>query len=170
VPLKEGAQSLKDTVTGVSSPQKKLSKNEKVHIEFWATEFGPICVLVLWFVLADLDKASYYAPSPDECKTASVPLGRISARATDRLNVPDWAGDAFMTAIDMKDLGFAAMAYLERIGVLTKLQNYYSGVASRMQRGVNNAGQNNGHNQSVPGDGGYLDLGKLGIGEQYRPI
>lgn len=160
--------SLRDTVTTANTQQlKKLSKTEKVHVDFWATEFGPLCVLILWFVLADLDKASFYAPSPDECKTASVPLGRISARAADRLNVPDWAGDAFMTAIDLKDLGFAAMAYLERIGVLTKLQNYYSGIASRARKGEGSVGPNVNTGEV---SNGYLDISKLGIGNQYRPI
>ena len=162
------APSLKDTVTGVNTQSlKKLSRSEKTHVEFWATEFGPLMVLVLWFILADLDKASFYAPSPDECRAASVPLGRISARAADRLNVPDWAGDAFMTAIDMKDLGFAAMAYLERIGVLTKLQSYYSGMAARARKGDGSVGPNV---NSGEVSNGYLDISKLGIGNQYRPI
>ncbi len=164
------AQNLKDTVGNANTQAlKKLTKNERVHVDFWATEFGPICVLVLWFVMADLDKASFYAPSPDECRAASISLGRISARATERLNMPEWAGDAFMTAIDMKDLGFAAMAYLERIGVLTKLQNYYSGVAARARKGDGSVGSNV-HPGEVSNGNGYLDIGKLGIGNQYRPI
>lgn len=163
--------SLRDTVTTANTQQlKKLTKAEKVHVDFWATEFGPLMVLVLWLVFADLDKASFYAPSPDECKAASVPLGRISARAADRLNVPDWAGDAFMTAIDMKDLGFAAMAYLERIGVLTKLQNYYSGVASMARKGEGSVGPGINSGQVPDGTNGYIDINKLGIGAQYRPI
>lgn len=163
--------SLRDTVTSANTQQlKKLTKSEKVHVEFWATEFGPLCVLVLWFTLADLDKASFYAPSPDECRAASIPLGRISARAAERLNVPDWAGDAFMTAIDMKDLGFAAMAYLERIGVLTKLQNYYSGVASMARKGEGSVRPGVNTGQVPDGANGYIDINKLGIGSQYRPI
>jgi hypothetical protein len=164
------AQSLKDTVTGASTlPPKKLSKTEKACVDFYQYEFGPICVLVLWFVLADLDKASFYAPSPDECKTASVALGRLTARAADRLNTPDWVGDVIVSVLDLKDLGFAAAAYLERIGVMGRLSNYYSGMASRVQRGVENAGQATGNNGQVPTEG-YVDIAGLGIGNQYRPI
>ncbi len=160
--------SLKDTVTGVNSQQpRKLTKRERAHADFWASDFGKLCVLVLWFVLADLDKASFYAPSPDECKAASVPMARISARASEYANVPEWMGDAFLTAVDMSDLGFAITGYLERIGVLTKMQNYYSGVASRARKGNGSVGPNV-NNGEV--SNGYVDLGKLGIGEQYRPI
>jgi hypothetical protein len=162
--------SLKDTVTGATTqPPRKLSKTEKACVEFYQYEFGPICVLVLWFVLADLDKASFYAPSPDECKTASVALGRLTARAADRLNTPAWVGDVIVSVIDLKDLGFAAAAYLERIGVMNRMQAYYSGMASRMQRGVQNAGQTTGDNGQVQTEG-YVDLAGLGIGNQYRPI
>jgi hypothetical protein len=169
-PTNGTVQSLKDTVTGASTqPPRKLSKLEKSCVEFYQYEFGPIMVLVLWFALADLDKASFYAPSPEECKTASVALGRLTARAADRLNTPQWVGDVLVSAIDLKDLGFAAAAYLDRIGVMNKLSNYYSGMASRMQRGAQNAGQTPGSNGQVQQEG-YIDVAGLGLGEQYRPI
>jgi hypothetical protein len=169
-PSKDTVQSLKDTVTGGNTlPPKKLSKTEKACVDFYQYEFGPICVLVLWFILADLDKASFYAPSPDECKTASVALGRLTARAADRLNTPTWVGDVLVSVIDLKDLGFAAAAYLDRIGVMGKLSSYYSGMASRMRNGANNAGQTVRNNGQVQQDG-YIDISKLGLGEQYRPI
>jgi hypothetical protein len=168
-PLNEKGPSLRDTVTGDRLPTKKLSKNEKACAEFYATEFGPLCVLVLWIALADLDKASFYAPSPDECKTASVPLARLTARAADKLNVPDWVGDAAVSVIDLKDLGFAAVAYLERIGVMNRLANYYSGMSSKLKESMDSAGQTAGSNGKVQGNS-YVDISKLGIGQQYRPI
>lgn len=161
------AQNLKTTTD--EGPRKQLTKSEKEWVNFFASEFGPIIVLVLWFSMGDLEKASFYAPSPDECKTASVPLGRLADRAEKMVNAPPWAREAIFAVVDLKDLGFAVAAYLDRIGVMDRLVPYYTGMAARMKAGGRTDGQSTGGTEQVQSGPGEIDISRIPVGIQHLP-
>jgi hypothetical protein len=164
---------LKDIPQATGAPQRKPSGNkEKSWYDFFNNRFGPLVLLVLWFATADLDKASFYAPSPEECQTAALPLSKIAARVESWLNVPTWAHDVMVSTDDIVTLGMVGMAYLDRIGYLNKLAPYFSGAASRMRKMNVEARSPGAHPPVQSGQNGHseesVDPGFLfGVGSQW---
>jgi hypothetical protein len=161
---------LKDIPEAAKVPQRKPSgSKERSWHDFFANRFGPFIVMVLWFATADLDKASFYAPSPEECQTAALPLSKIATRVESWLNVPTWMHDVVVSTDDVVTLGMVAMSYLDRIGYLNKLAPYFSGAAARMRKMNVEAKSPGTHAPVQPSSNGHQEYSELpfGIGSQW---
>lgn len=114
--------------------RKPASRAEREWYDYFAFRFGPLVLLIIWFFSADLEKATFYAPSPDECKTAAGPLSRVAARVEKALNVPDVVHAGFVLSDDITTLGTVCVSYLDRIGALEKIMPYFMGMSSRAKK------------------------------------
>jgi hypothetical protein len=159
--------------------RKPLTGREKDYYQFFDNRFGPFIVLILYFSLADLDKAVFYAPSPDECHELAPHLARLGPKVEDWFHAPKWLHDAIVTSDDTFTVGMVLVGYLDRIGVLEKLLPWFQGTAKKV-RNLNgtepetsaSSVQQNG-NGGVPGPDttkSFVPLEQLGVqglGAQY---
>jgi hypothetical protein len=188
---------------GTKEPPPKrrvLSSREKDYLEFFDQKFGPLIVLVLYIAFADLQKATFYAPSPQECHDVAPHLAHIGPKVEDFFHFPKWVHEVVTTSDDTFTVGMVLVGYLDRIGVLENLLPWFSGAASKVRR-INNNEQTPGSNGAVPYTSGprvddvlrahpgvrstepvvafdareqsgpLPDLSNvIGLGEQYRPV
>lgn len=150
--------------------RKPKGAREKSWYDFFNFRFGPFLLLIIWIFTADLEKASFYAPSPDECHQAALPLAKMATKIEDFLKVPDWVHDIAVSTDDVVTLGMVAVSYLDRIGMLSKMGPYFSGAAARMN---NRMRENEQEKSSGAGQGvhnGQYDLRDIPIGLQHVPV
>jgi hypothetical protein len=163
-------------------PKKRvLTGREKDYYQFFDNRFGPFIVLILYFCLADLDKAVFYAPSPEECHELAPHLARMGPKVEDWFRAPKWLHDAIVTSDDTFTVGMVLVGYLDRIGVLEKLLPWFQGTARKVKNlneskpETSTGSVQPGNNGAVPGPDTTrnfvpLDqLGVQGIGYQYEP-
>ena len=136
------------------------------YYTFFRERFGPLIVLILWVSMADLDRASFFAPTPEECEEIAPHAARLAVKVEGWLNVPSWAHDAIVSSDDVVSIGLILVGYLDRIGVLTKIKPYFMRAAQPKQRTEPN-GQNSRSNGSLQGAGEQPI--PFGIGLQYFP-
>lgn len=103
---------------GESPQPKRVSVKERELGEFFTYRFGPLIVVLLYFATQDMDKAAFYAPSPEECSTAAPSLARIFARVFGDRKVPTWAYNAFVLSDDTTTLLTVLASYLDRVGLM----------------------------------------------------
>ena len=143
----EGQPRSGDGKSGTTT-QRKQSPREKDFYEFFDQRFGPLIVLVLYIATADLDKASFYAPSPTECHDLAPHLARIGPKVEDILRLPKWVHEVAITSDDTFTVGMILVGYLDRIGMLEKLMPWFTGAASRVRKVNEREAQSNGN--SIP--------------------
>jgi hypothetical protein len=131
-PKAEKAQDSKDTGPGKFPDRKPVGTKEKDWYDYFANRFGPFILLILWFATASLEKATFFAPTPEECRAIALPMAKICVRIEDFFKVPKWAHDLAVETDDFTSVGMAVVGYLDRIGVLERLVPYYTGLANRM--------------------------------------
>jgi hypothetical protein len=179
-----------DTTTERKKP---LTGREKDFYNFFDKRFGPFVVLILYLAMADLEKASFYAPSPAECHELAPHIARLGVKIEDLLKLPKWAHDIVVTSDDTFVVGMVVVGYLDRIGFLQKIgpwarkqsdqvrarrssREYTQPKASNVpvQPGVNGRVRSGDEysNPAIRPDEQFhvpLDqLGIFGVGEQYR--
>lgn len=153
-------------------PTLKPTAKEREWDNYFRYRFGPFIILVLWIVLSDLDRATWYAPNPTECRDFAPHGARIAAAVEDYFKVPKWAHKLFMTSDDMVSMGMVIVGYLDRIGVLGKVQATVGLKEAKDRRNE----QGNGVDKGVPPANGAVggdipDIsGVFGIGSQYIPV
>jgi hypothetical protein len=130
--------------SGTTRPR-KLSAREKDFYEFFDQRFGPLIVLILYVAMADLEKASFYAPSPSECHDMAPHLARVGPKVEDLLRLPKWVHEVAITSDDTFTVGMIMVGYLDRIGVLEKLVPWFTGAASRVRKVNQRETQSNGN-------------------------
>lgn len=164
--------------------QKRLNPREKDYYEFFNNRFGPLIVLLLYLLMADLEKAVFYAPSPDECHELAPHLARLGPKVEDWFRLPKWAHDVVVTSDDTFTIGMVLVGYLDRIGVLEKLVPWFTGAASKVKKlndqpksqgGATEVQPTNGAEGRMAGAGDrnfvpLNQLGVVGLGEQYSPV
>jgi hypothetical protein len=158
--------------------KKRLTGREKDYFQFFERRFGPLIVLILYFAMADIDKAVFYAPTPEECREVAPHLARVMPKVEDLVHMPKVIHEAIVTSDSTFTVGMVTVGYLDRIGVLEKILPWVKSWASRTRElsgkqtnpgtvPVSNNGAAPGPDDSrqfVPVD----QLGVVGIGEQYR--
>lgn len=160
-----------------AAKRRPLSKNERAWADFYAAQFGPLVVLVLWVGMRDLEAASFYAPNPDEMRAISPYAARGTNWVVEKLKVPDVAVSAIQNSSDALDFCYIVLGYLHRIGVLDKFVPWVAEKVQAAREDLNSGGQAkediprgyegvpasaNGH----AGDG--LDITTIrGLGAQY---
>ena len=157
-----------------STEHRPRTARGRIWYDFFDQRFGPVCVLVLWFFTSNSDVAAFFAPSPDECHSLAPHMAQIMPAVEDFiekfLSVPKWAKGALHGAVvnseSVVSIGLITMAYLDRIGALTKLHPYFTGTAVRM----NNESSRHTSPVQPQSDGQYSpeDLASFGVGAQYR--
>jgi hypothetical protein len=146
----------------------KQTKKERDWDNYFRYRFGPFIILILWIVMSDLDKATFYAPTPSECREFAPHGARIAAKIESLLKVPEWVHEALMTSDDITSLAMLVVSYLDRIG---KLPSF----ASKVKKTVNE--QVTRPDEPIPATGANLngagdlpDISQVvGIGAQYIP-
>lgn len=179
-PKSENAQSSREDGVRLEDrlPQRKpVGQIEKDYYDYFAYRFGPWVVLILWLCTASLEKATFYAPTPEECRGIALPAAKLAKRIEDLVHVPKWVHTVVTSSDDITTTGMVIVGYLDRIGVLEKLVPYYMGLANRM--GAVNAKYRNPinkekadvstNNGSVPPPPGYDAAAFFGIGGQHSP-
>lgn len=153
-------QGSKDTLEPPQPVTRSLTKQEKEWKEFYESRFGPLIVFVLLFFYRNLERARFYAPTPQECKAAAVPLAKGTVFIEKTFKVPSWVHEVISESDDYITLGMVCFAYLERIGVMSKFQSVIYP--------TENFNENNGLNGSNGGvqNGEYVPFG---IGLQHQP-
>jgi hypothetical protein len=131
--------------------------------KFFKDRFGPLIVLILWAAMADLDKASFYAPSPEECEELAPHAARLFVRIEDALHLPKWAHSALTNSDDVISIGLLVVGYLDRIGVLKNIMPYFLN-AAKPKVNVNGYQQNNGSVQQGRND----NTGPIPFGVGYQ--
>jgi hypothetical protein len=116
----------------VITNRKPVGKIEKDWHDYFSNRFGPFVLLILWFITANLEKATFYAPTPEECRAIALPMAKICAKIESFFKVPQWLHDTATEVDDVTIVGMAIVGYLDRIGVLERLVPYYTGLATRM--------------------------------------
>jgi len=134
--------------SGTTIPR-KLSVREKDFYEFFDQRFGPLVVLILYIAMADLEKASFYAPSPTECHDLAPHLARVGPKVEDLLHLPKWVHEVAITSDDTFTVGMIMVGYLDRIGMLEKLMPWFTGAASKVRKVNQREAQSNGNNVPV---------------------
>ena len=177
-----------------------LTPREKDYYQFFDQRFGPLIVLVLYLTMADLQKATFYAPSPTECHDLAPHLARLGPKVEDIFHLPRWVHEVVVTSDDTFTVGMVLVGYLDRIGALEKLIPWFTGAASKVRRITNEQSQSeagpipirpdlNGNARTVgngpfPGDdfsrpavdprtaySAPVDLSTVrGLGEQWSPL
>jgi hypothetical protein len=117
-----------------SEPVKRLVGSEKDYFQFFERRFGPLIVLILYFIMADIDKAIFYAPTPEECKEVAPHIARVMPRVEKLLHVPKVVHEAIVTSDSTFTVGMVAVGYLDRIGVLEKILPFVKSWASRSRQ------------------------------------
>lgn len=154
--------------------RKGLNRKEQDWYDYFDKRFGPIIIIMLWFSMP-LDRATFYAPQPDECHAMAPHMARIMPRIEDALNkllhLPNWTHSVLISSDSTIQVGFILMGYLDRVGLLDKVAPYFTGYVTRMKTNVE---ENNGYTgpvQSTNGTGpSTVDLSSVrGLGEQWRP-
>lgn len=162
--------------------KRPLTGREKDYFNFFNQRFGPLIVLILYFAMADLDKAVFYAPSPDECREVAPHLARIGPKVEDLVHLPKWAHEVIVTSDSTFTVGMILVGYFDRIGVLEKILPWMQSTTSKFEarRKEREQPQTNTGNISSNGTGGapgpdttrqYPSLEQLGvdgIGQQDR--
>lgn len=176
-----------------------LTPREKDYFQFFDQRFGPLIVLLLYISMADLEKATFYAPSPQECHDLAPHLARLGPKVEDIFHLPRWIHEVVVTSDDTFTVGMVIVGYLDRIGALEKLLPWFTGAASKVRR-INNEqskseagpipirpdlnGARTVGNGPFPGDdysrpavdprtvySAPVDLSTVqGLGEQWRPV
>ena len=95
-------------------------KRGKDWQEFTAKRLGPLVILLIWIFTRDIEKAEFYAPTPDECKELAPHVARLAPRIEGWLNVPTWGHDLLVTSDDTISLITLVAAYLDRTGLIDK--------------------------------------------------
>jgi hypothetical protein len=162
----------------ITERKRVLSGREKDYFQFFERRFGPLIVLILYFAMADLEKAVFYAPSPSECKELAPHLARIGPKAEDLLHLPKWAHEAIVTSDSTFTVGMVLVGYLDRIGVLEKIMPWMTSWVERSRKlsEQQTKPETSTGNISANGVGGGVDqqfptldqLGVTGIGLQDR--
>lgn len=164
-------------------PKKRpLQGREKDYYNFFDNRFGPFIVLILYFSLADLDKAVFYAPSPDECHELAPHLARLGPKVEDWFRAPRWLHDAIVTSDDTFTVGMVLVGYLDRVGLLEKLLPWFQGTAKKVSKMNEPQPETSASQVQQNGTGGapgpdttrnFVPLDQLdirgGIGFQYDP-
>jgi hypothetical protein len=136
--------------------RKPSGAREKSWNDFFQNRFGPFVVIIIWFFTTDIDKASFLAPSPEEMRTAALPLAKIASRVESWFSVPAWAHDVMVSTDDVVTLGMVTMSYLDRIGYLEKIAPYFMGTAAKMRKMQNEKAKPSGSTQPVyPSQNGH---------------
>jgi len=104
---------------------------EKKYNEFFTYSFGPIIVLLLWWITQDLEKAAFYAPNPEECIGIAPHAARVVDRFSKWAHVPEEIHEFIITSDDSLALGYVVTGYLHRIGVLEQLGPTFFGLFQR---------------------------------------
>lgn len=164
-----------DTKAKAGSKRRPLSKDERAWADFYAAQFGPLVVLVLWVGMRDLEKASFYAPNPDEMKAISPYAARGTNWLVEKLKVPDVAVDAIQNSGDALDFCYIVLGYLHRIGVLDKFVPWVGEKLEEVREDLANGRKEEfpRYNESVPaGANGHsndgYDISTIrGLGAQY---
>lgn len=115
--------------------------------------------------MADLEKASFYAPNPEECEELAPHAARLAVKIESTFNIPTWAHNAIVSSDDIISIGLVVVGYLDRIGVLTKIKPYFMNAAKPKRTGIN--GQTERSNGTIQGDGQQPI--PFGVGFQYLP-
>lgn len=131
--VKESAQDLKDGGSENKYAERlPKGKKEKDWYDFFSNRFGPLIVLILWASTANLEKATFYAPTPSEIQPVSLPLAKVATKIENWFHVPTWVHDVATSSDDIVSIGMAVTAYLDRIGALEKMVPFYRNLSSRM--------------------------------------
>ena len=113
----------------------------------------------------DLDKAVFYAPSPAEMKQASMALAKAMAFIEGYFKFPEWVHETASSADDLTALGMAALAYMDRTGLLDKVAPFFTTNLRRYENA--NSGKNfagTGSNEQVSkgnGAGNAIDISNI---------
>jgi hypothetical protein len=159
------AQSSRTPPKSGGSSASKPRGREGDFFGFFKERFGPLIVLILWIALADLEKASFYAPTPEECEELAPHAARLATKVEDFLNIPAWAHSAIMASDDVISIGLIVVGYLDRIGMLVKIKPYFM---NSMRRRSNETARSNG---SVQGEDRQWGPIPFGVGLQhYEPL
>lgn len=160
--------------------RRNFNKREREWFDFYNRRVGPVIIMILWFFMP-LEKATFYAPNPEECAAIAPHMARIMPRledAVDRIvKLPSWAHDVAVSSDAMVQVGFITMGYLDRIGVLEKIAPVITG---RFRQGTEQARESARRTSTIPDNGGGepgengrgepIDLSRVwGLGEQWRP-
>lgn len=166
IPVFTEDQGSKGTLNVGPQPARTLTKQEKEWKSFYELRFGPLIVFILAMSFRNLERARFYAPTPDECRAAAVPLAKATVFIENKFKVPSWVHEVASECDDYITLGMVCFAYLERIGVMSKLQDTIYQPTSARRNDEANAGLN-GHNVPVQSDSG--EYVPYGLGLQYNP-
>jgi len=149
-------------------------------------------IIVTYLFIHDMDKAAFYAFTPEECNELAPHIARLAPKVEEILHTPEWAHNAMVTSSDSIGLLTFAIGYLDRVGALEKMgSSIWAGPKLWQRKGQHNNGQptgstlpvsqgeptNNTHNEQ-PGNnpvnigtyrrpGDFSGLAALGIGSQY---
>lgn len=168
IPVFTEDQGSKGTLNVGPQPARTLTKQEKEWKSFYEIRLGPLVVFILAISFRNMERARFYAPTPDECKAAAIPLAKATVFVENKFKVPSWVHEVASECDDYITLGIVCFAYLERIGVMSKFQDTIYPTNARRNDSEVNAGLN-GHTvpvQQSSGDGEYVPYG---IGLQYSP-
>lgn len=169
------------TNEGTSGPKvdkREMSLKERKLYSFYDKRFGPLIVLILWIVMQDMDKAAFYAPSPKEMRDAAPHFARITAKVEDWLKIPEGVNDVFMISDDAIAFSMIAAVYLDRIGAMKRIADWFVGLMSggRLESKVEEPSdkQTRGYTGTVrpePANGQYtgpIDINSVvGLGGQH---
>ena len=166
------------TVNAVLSGNISEKKSQQTHKQkewntFFAKQFGPLVVLVLWICTQDFDKASFYAPSPDECQAIAPHLSKIAPKIEAWLHVPEQVHDGIMMSDNIVAFSSIVIAYLNRThldekiagSVFKKVEKKQHDRRSEVVQPVQS--NNNGTTGSTGVD--ISSFAVYGIGAQYEP-
>lgn len=106
---------------GNRPPEYKPGKLEKKYNEFFTYQFGPCVILILWWITQDLDKAQFYAPTPEECSGIAPHAARIVSRFSAWAKVPSEIHEIITSSDDAVALCYVLTGYMSRIGLFERL-------------------------------------------------
>jgi hypothetical protein len=161
--------------SGNASKQKQppLNAKQREWAEFYRTNFGPLVIFILWLFLGDLDKAVFYAPTPEECVAIAPYMARLSPKIEDLIKLPQVVHDTIINSNDAIAVGWIVIGYLDRVGILIKFIPWLKDKFTSVKETVSEQREYPGSDGPIPGSNGAgpdIDISTIaGIGAQYIP-
>ena len=92
--------------------------------------------MILWFFMP-IERASFFAPQPDECHALAPHAARIIPKVEEWLEqyffYPKVVRDLATGSDSIIQIGFITMGYLDRIGVLDRIAPFFNVAITRMR-------------------------------------
>ena len=126
--------------------------------------------------MRDLDKATFYAPQPDEMRAIAPHAARLSNWLVDKVHIPDGAVELLFNTNDIIEVCYIVVGYLYRIGVLENmvpwLDKKFEKVREDLAKGTEEVVSGSNASVSNAASNGHasdFDIGAIpGLGAQYR--